>query len=186
MRLPTREELDSPQVITLIDVQEGCLVDLSILNKYTALSYVWGQVPFLQATKAMDPALRRKGGLSAFRIPKTIADAMALTHRLGIQYLWVDCLCIRQDDAKHKHNMIAMMDTIYASSVLTIVALQGSNPNAGIFKSNYNAERNSARLGSWLKLVAVSTSPRRVEELAHDTRAWTYVIFFVVRTSLST
>jgi len=65
-------------------------------------------------------------------LPATIEDAIAVTREIGESYLWVDQLCILQDDASDKHNLITQMDRIYAHSVLTIVAADGDNADAGL------------------------------------------------------
>lgn len=65
-------------------------------------------------------------------MPKTIADTMALALELGEQYLWVDVLCIIQDDNKDKKEQIAQMDLIYAGALFTIIAAGGSNAQSGL------------------------------------------------------
>ncbi|TVY28805.1 hypothetical protein LHYA1_G002154 [Lachnellula hyalina] len=56
------------------------------------------------------------------RQPQTLKDAVILTRRLGQQYLWVDALCILQDDNEAKQEEISRMSQIYKNSVFTIQA----------------------------------------------------------------
>jgi hypothetical protein len=49
-------------------------------------------------------------------------DAISITKKLGLQYLWIDSLCIVQDDVHDKRTQIAQMGTIYRNSYLTIAA----------------------------------------------------------------
>jgi hypothetical protein len=65
-------------------------------------------------------------------IPRTILDAMRLVESLGERYLWVDLLCIIQDDEVFKHEEVNDMDSIYANACGTIVAAQGKNSNFGL------------------------------------------------------
>ena len=55
-------------------------------------------------------------------IPKTFQDAIIVTHFLGFQYLWIDSLCIIQDDLNDWAEESAKMSTIYADATLTIAA----------------------------------------------------------------
>ena len=55
-------------------------------------------------------------------LPRTIRDAIHLTQLLGEKYLWIDALCIKQDDAEFKTARILEMDQIYTASALTIIA----------------------------------------------------------------
>ena len=52
-----------------------------------------------------------------------IQDAILVTHALGIDYIWVDALCILQDDKMDKSAQIAKMSQIYNNAVVTICAL---------------------------------------------------------------
>jgi hypothetical protein len=60
-------------------------------------------------------------GLRSKELSGTIADAVELTRQMGERYLWVDQLCIVQDELKMKDQQINSMDKIYRSAALTIV-----------------------------------------------------------------
>jgi hypothetical protein len=162
--------------VTFVDVWQGCLVERPLDCSYTALSYVWGSSPFFKSTKLEVSVLRQRLGLNAYQIPKTIQDAIFLTQRIGVRYLWVDSLCITQDDADSKHTMISMMDIIYAGAVLTIIALDGTDADAGLFV-NQNRQQWHVRIKKNLKLVAIKTyfSENSKDSFVHETRAWTCV-----------
>ncbi|KAK5989100.1 hypothetical protein PT974_10598 [Cladobotryum mycophilum] len=49
-------------------------------------------------------------------------DAMQVTKHLGKRFLWVDTLCIVQDDESHRIKQLRHMDAIYKSAYITIVA----------------------------------------------------------------
>ncbi|KAK6859047.1 heterokaryon incompatibility protein-domain-containing protein [Apiospora arundinis] len=128
--------------LLLVDVKTQSIVevDLSVPHqeiKYAALSYVWGRLPdVLESTQANLPQLKLPGALAlpafSHALPETVRDAIALTHRLGLDYLWVDRLCIVQDDATSKPLQLAQMGAIYANSYLTIVAADGGDANYGL------------------------------------------------------
>ena len=55
-------------------------------------------------------------------IPKTIQEAIIVTRRLGIRYLWVDTLCIIQDSGEDWLMEAKNISNVYRNSVLTIAA----------------------------------------------------------------
>lgn len=118
----------------LIDVQESCIVEVVAdhLYSYLALSYVWGHAKVLLLTKENRASLMLVDALKDQNLSQTISDAMLLTEKLGERYLWVDSLCIVQDDDADKAELIPRMDLIYSQAVLTIVAAAGSDANAGL------------------------------------------------------
>ncbi len=60
-----------------------------------------------------------------------LSDALEVTYRLGLRYIWIDCLCIYQHDLGDWHSQAAEMAAIYENAFLTISALScGPGPNA--------------------------------------------------------
>lgn len=78
--------------------------------------------------------LQKPDALSSLmsQIPKTIRDAIGLVKLLGERYLWVDTLCISQDDSQIKSREIDSMAATYANAMLTIVAADGENSGHGL------------------------------------------------------
>jgi hypothetical protein len=66
-------------------------------------------------------------------IPKTYHDAITITRELGIQYLWIDSLCIIQDDVKDWEQEAARMASVYENAQVTIAAAWGKNGDSGCF-----------------------------------------------------
>lgn len=64
-------------------------------------------------------------------LPKTLADAIEVTRQLGYQYLWIDSLCIIQDDEEDKPREISRMRQIFTYAIVVIVAASASNSNEG-------------------------------------------------------
>ncbi|KAF2670835.1 hypothetical protein BT63DRAFT_411923 [Microthyrium microscopicum] len=73
-------------------------------------------------------------GIPWLTLPATFRDAVKLTRYLGIRYLWIDCLCIIQDDTQDWVNQSPQMSNIYGGSFLTISATVSVNSTEGIFR----------------------------------------------------
>ena len=104
--------------IRLVDVVDHKIVHGTLADRYIALSYVWGSTERLRSTTANIAALEQTGALldRYSSIPRTIQDAMTVVAGLGERFLWVDSLCIVQDDRSEKHGQIAKMDLIFSGA----------------------------------------------------------------------
>jgi hypothetical protein len=51
---------------------------------------------------------------------------------MGLRYLWVDRLCIVQDEPTHLREQLQQMASIYANSYFTIIAADGYDANYGL------------------------------------------------------
>ncbi|KAH6997348.1 heterokaryon incompatibility protein-domain-containing protein [Ilyonectria destructans] len=115
----------------LVDMLEMRVKDISQGSslEYVALSYVWGTAPFITLTSATSEFLRRPNSLQhrSVSLPKAIADAIQIGKLLGHRYIWIDSLCIKQDDHIDQTTEIRRMHEIYANAGLTIVAATGSS-----------------------------------------------------------
>jgi hypothetical protein len=127
--------------LLLIDVKQRCIVSAKPGTKYIALSYVWGGVKMLQTTRDNLADLKKPGSFvhNAEKVARTILDAMDAVEALEESYLWVDSLCIVQDDASVKHDQISKMHIIYGQAALTLIAMSGEHANAGLFEKKERA-----------------------------------------------
>lgn len=116
-----------PKTLRFIDVRTGCIVQAATpeLTPYVALSYVWGTQGNVKMTKANKEAFEEPGALFLADncIPPLIRDAMRLAIGIGQSYLWVDALCIVQDDDADRQLQIQHMHAIYERSYATIITL---------------------------------------------------------------
>lgn len=70
----------------------------------------------------------RLAGILEEEMPQVFKDAIAVTRRVGCQWIWIDSLCIIQDDEDDWKEQAAMMADIYSNSYLNIAAtLSGSS-----------------------------------------------------------
>ncbi|KAI0866664.1 heterokaryon incompatibility protein-domain-containing protein [Xylaria cubensis] len=176
--------------LLLVDVTSRCLVEIPIDRvhdtRYVALSYVWGRLQgILETTRENEQDLRQKHALTspsrAVRLPDTVRDAIELVNRLGIPYLWVDRLCIVQDDPDRKLLQLEQMGAIYANAYLTLVAFDGDDANHG-FRGSCPGVASPRVLGSSSLTFSPQGKPLVVEpEFAPRTgpgewyrRGWTF------------
>jgi hypothetical protein len=105
-------------------------------GRYIALSHCWGTSSRLMATRETIEDL--KEGIAISFLPKTFQDAMKITKRLGVRYLWIDCLCIIQDDALDWERESTRMAKVYRNAYLTISASACTDSYSGCFPKRKN------------------------------------------------
>lgn len=142
------------------------LVDSSNMEgRYAALSHRWpidSSKHFKTTKSSIDD---RRQQIVFEDLPRTFQDAVTVTRRLGLHYLWIDSLCIIQDDSDDWDEQSMLMGKIYHESTITIMAatsLKSSNletapegflhPRPGLnlptVKMNYY-DRDWKQDGSW-------------------------------------
>lgn len=100
-------------------------------DKYISLNHRWGEREVLKLTRENKPELMQK--IEWHKLPKTFQDALTFTHNLGVRYLWIDSLCIIQDDEDDWQRESSNMYSLYKNSYLTIAATGGFGPHDGLF-----------------------------------------------------
>lgn len=100
---------------------------------YIALSYCWGGPQTAATTSHNIDSYRASIALSS--LPQTIQDAVIATRALGVSCLWVDSMCIIQDDVEDKAQEVNRMGDVYANSYLTISASRASKAAEGFLAS---------------------------------------------------
>ncbi|KAF4989058.1 hypothetical protein FGRMN_9388 [Fusarium graminum] len=165
--------------LRLVDVQDNCLVEKTSHVRYIALSYVWGAVSNFRLTMANRPALLIPGSVEkvGHLIPDTIRDAIELTRRLGCRYLWVDALCLLQNDAEDLQLGVNAMDLVYERAWLTIVAGCGHDANAGlpgVRDMTRKSSQNTLAICPGVEMGIVTGMDGLLKTSVYDTRAWTF------------
>lgn len=84
------------------------------------MSYCWGgPQQFVTTVATLDS---RRAGFKTQQLPQTLQDAVNLTKSLGLEYLWIDAVCILQDSADDKAIELPKMPSYYRNAHLTICA----------------------------------------------------------------
>ncbi|KAK3304224.1 heterokaryon incompatibility protein-domain-containing protein [Chaetomium strumarium] len=183
------DELESrrklPPNFRLIDAQGMRIVEADPSMQYVTLSYVWPKAPQLKLEMGNRDDLMGPGRPLAKpqfrdRIPQTIRDAMEICRRINDRYLWVDALCIIQDDDRidgDKSAQIRAMDIIYGASVLTIAATCGNGAEASLPGVSAGPRKLIQRM-EIVQGLRLANRPwdfdKSVSESKWNTRAWTF------------
>ena len=124
-------------MVRLIDAKNQYIVSINLygsqLKDHVALSYVWGDKKQSYAlTTETYLTLQSERSLVRLKLPTTVSNTMLLVERYGLRYLWVDVLCIHQDDISDKHKQIAGIGFVYQSALFKIVAASSTDCDAGL------------------------------------------------------
>lgn len=99
--------------------------------RYMTLSHCWGGAEILTLTHETYEQLLY--GFPMIILPQSFQDAIEICRTLNQRYLWIDSLCVFQDDYNDWHREAPNMGNIYQNSICTIAALGASNSFTGIF-----------------------------------------------------
>lgn len=104
---------------------------MALVGGYVTLSHCWGSADVIQLR-----AEKLEGFLvclSYGQLPKTYRDAVEVTRRLGIRYLWIDSLCIVQDSPEDWQKEVRTMDIVYENAVCSIAATNSRDSHGSLF-----------------------------------------------------
>jgi hypothetical protein len=104
-------------------------------GQYACLSHCWGGEKPLVTTLEPDTLSQYKQCIKWDMLPKTFQDAIIVSRKFGIRYLWIDSLCIIQDSSHDWQVQSALMADIYQNSVITIAGSVSSGPRQGLFRT---------------------------------------------------
>lgn len=110
-------------------------------TRYIALSYRWPQYFPSEAKSTRDKLTDRMNGLDTSKIPHEFNDAFEIAVKLGVDYIWIDSLCIVQDDLEDWNREAALMCRIYQNAYLTVaIAVPPAEGHCGLFRRGIPAE----------------------------------------------
>lgn len=136
---------------------------------YACLTYCWGGAQ--QYSTTSETLERNIQGLRLDSLSRTIQDAVKVTRMLKIRYLWVDSLCIIQDDLADKSQQLEGMGLIYKNSTVTIAAANAKTVNDG-FLRHWSVDHGSAVLPFLLPSKATVGSVKVVQCKFSQTAGW--------------
>jgi hypothetical protein len=127
-------------------------------DRYICLSYCWGLSEFISTT--MDNISSHKEGVQLQSLPQTFRDAIFISRALNVRYIWIDSLCIVQNDDRDWSTQAQKMAAIYSNSYLTISAASGLCADWGLFSnlSSVSIGTLSARVVAHLPAASTEDS----------------------------
>lgn len=122
---------------------------------YATLSHCWGKVPFLQLYR--HNFLWFLIAIPTEHLPKTFKDALYTTKSLGLRYIWIDSLCIIQDDDSDWQREAFRVSSVYGGSHVNIAASSFSGAHEGFLGHPFPLDSLRARVAHKITSYSVST-----------------------------
>jgi len=159
-------------------------------KNYIALSHCWGEAVNLTLTKS---DVDNMASLHMSRLTKNFQHAVRIARALDIRYLWIDSLCIVQDDDAEWESESANMGLVYANSKCVISASASKDSNGGCFMPKELFRNDCTLRSSSHHSIVVSAAHNRsfeasfklfkekAENTVLNTRAWTFQERYLAR-----
>jgi len=179
MSVTTESELPRRLLSTNYQAKGGlrlCTTDkMDPRVRYTTLSYVWGKVNIERTTQKSLPRFER--GIDYKVLPKTFRDAIEVTHELGVQYIWIDSMCILWDVEEERTEGLAQMGTIFSGAYCVLVASSALDITEGLLMPR--RQRLAIPLQKFhgvpiLVCELIDDFQSDVDAAPHSTRGWAF------------
>ncbi|KAF7539457.1 hypothetical protein G7054_g2182 [Neopestalotiopsis clavispora] len=125
------------------NVSNGCIrlvVDTTSLppnTHYTALTHCWGKIEPQCLTTVENINTYSTAGIPWGIMPQTFRDAMQYTRRLGLEYIWIDSICVIQKNAMDWQKESTRMFEYYSNAHVTLGSIFGADGTSGFFSERH-------------------------------------------------
>ncbi|KAF2492856.1 HET-domain-containing protein [Lophium mytilinum] len=113
---------------------------------YTCLSYCWGPPPHFTLNSGNYQQM--VSGLPLQSLPRALRDVMQFARRLSFRWIWIDALCLIQDDKDEMSEEIKRMGSIYNSAALTFSLETAIAACDGFYKNAHAKHRGMIPIGA--------------------------------------
>ncbi len=114
-----------PRRVIDVGSREPCLYETrGEFQEYVAVSHCWSHSLPIKTEKASLPS--RQARLEWASLPVAFQESVQIARSLGIRYVWIDSLCIVQDDAEEWEIESGRMANIYENSFVTLALHQAA------------------------------------------------------------
>lgn len=158
----------------------------NVEGSYATLSHRWGGADMFKLMTSNFADCRK--GIPIQRLSQMLQETIRVVIRLRIRYLWVDCLCIFQDDGDSRDWRVecSRMEQYCGNAFINISATASRNGSQGLFR-----ERKPDKLRHERLSISISSEPAReyvVTQLSGldvalrgsilNTRAWVRILAY--------
>lgn len=151
--------------------------------RYATLSHRWGDAKNMLQTFNSN-ITEHYQGFAWSALPKTFRDAIIVSQDLGLRYLWIDSLCIIQQNRVDFETECSTMHLIYLHCYCMIAAADSQDTSEGFLRLGEEArtmsvnDQSSRSADIWDKpaFVPQSTAFRYVHSQYVDWAEWTKVL----------
>jgi len=173
--LPCQSEVPKlpKRIIDVSGPELRLIEDASEPAPYAALSYKIGGVSLFTTTTTT--LQDRQAGFSMDLLPQTVQDAIQWTRGLGLSLLWIDSLCILQDNLADWEIELSTMSDIYFNATVVIAAAASDSASKGCLPVNNKLPKAPCEPTPGLFILPDFERDRWIHAKgALDSRAWTF------------
>lgn len=175
----------------LLDLQPGPSGRLRVVNTketgvkalYVTLSHCWGLTKFVSLTQGNLAEYSEKGvPAEEMRSNQNFLDAIEVARDIGVRYIWIDSLCIIQNDRQDWEEQAPLMHQVYRNSYCNIAGSDsaggGQGVRTGLFRDRTEAYKGSeSRVmtrGRWWHIVPADLWQTDLLSQVLYTRGWVF------------
>ncbi|CAH0037179.1 unnamed protein product, partial [Clonostachys rhizophaga] len=147
---------------------------------YIALSHCWGNLPpkYLNQVRTLKSNIaKRVDQIDMGDLPQNFRDAITVTRQLNKRYLWIDSLCIIQDDPSDWEREAKKMETVYTMAYCTLAASSAQDSTVGFLEPRpsrrYFAINRTGEMPYYV-CEPIDNFNRDVESSALNSRGWVF------------
>ncbi|KAE9365539.1 HET-domain-containing protein, partial [Stipitochalara longipes BDJ] len=105
-------------------------------DRYVALSHCWGEVLLIKTEK--NNFSQHQNGICFDTLPKNFRDAITVARAIGVNYIWIDSLCIIQDDGPDWEIESSKMASIYQNAHVVLIASNSADSQGGLWNASWD------------------------------------------------
>ncbi|KAK4208373.1 heterokaryon incompatibility protein-domain-containing protein [Rhypophila decipiens] len=160
---------------------------------YVTLSHCWGTSRHISLTEKMYDRLQSRTW-DFSNLPKTYQDSLVVAQALGFKYIWIDSLCIIQDNEEDWLSQSALMERVYQNSACNIAATWADDSQKGCFNKRDPAISSLATVTARetadgrpieFQLGDMKVTEREIDEAPLNSRGWVLQERYLSRRQIS-
>ncbi|RGP79769.1 heterokaryon incompatibility -domain-containing [Fusarium longipes] len=146
-----------------------------MVEKYIALSHCWGGEQPMRTTSTN--LVDMKNNIALENMPIVFQQAISVARKLGVNYIWIDSLCIIQDSQSDWELESSQMCYYYENAHLTIATATSPTPNVP-FLDHWDSKWDPIELQLVTRRGSEPLLAQRIPDTTQDegvlfTRGWT-------------